>query len=126
MIGDQLKRSFIGFKAWIFSNSEEGFKRIGLRFAQRYELNNGALPCELRSFEVYEGSKKPAKQGFQRNYDDNRNFNQGERSGFRSGRSSDRNFDRPAPDKNPGRRAPQLRKKEGTGTTGEGASPEED
>lgn len=64
MIGDQLKRSFIGFKAWIFSNSEEGFKRIGLRFAQRYELYNGALPCELRSFEVYEGSKKPSKQGY--------------------------------------------------------------
>jgi putative N6-adenine-specific DNA methylase len=72
MIGDQLKQNFIGFKAWIFSNSEEGFKRIGLRFAQRYELYNGALPCELRSFEVYEGSKKQSKQGYNRGYQDDR------------------------------------------------------
>jgi len=113
MIGDQLKRSFIGFKAWIFSNSEEGFKRIGLRFAQRYELNNGALPCELRSFEVYEGSKKQAKQGFQQKYNDNRNFNPAQRNSGRSGGLGERSSGRPQPDPNRNMKSPLLRKREG-------------
>lgn len=117
MIGDQLKRSFIGFKAWIFSNSEEGFKRIGLRFAQRYELNNGALPCELRSFEVYEGSKKQAKQGFQRPYDDNRSFNRAERSSSWSDGPGERNFNRTSNDKPQGKRTRLLKKKEDSGTS---------
>lgn len=65
MIGTQLKRNFIGFKAWIISGSQEGFDNVGLRYAQRYELLNGSIPCELRSYEVYEGSKKLSKQNMQ-------------------------------------------------------------
>jgi putative N6-adenine-specific DNA methylase len=64
MIGDSLKKNFKGFKAWIFSNSEEGFKNIGLRPSQKIKLYNGPLECDLRSFELYGGSKKQAKQNF--------------------------------------------------------------
>ncbi len=62
MIGDSLKKNFIGFKAWLFSNSEDGFKNVGLRFETRYKLYNGPLECELRGFDLYEGSKKESRQ----------------------------------------------------------------
>lgn len=62
MIGDQLKKSFSGFKAWVFSSSEEGFKNIGLRPSQKIPLVNGSLECSLRLFELYDGSKKAKKQ----------------------------------------------------------------
>jgi putative N6-adenine-specific DNA methylase len=66
MIGDSLKRNFKGFKAWIFSNSEEGFKSIGLRPTQKIKLYNGTLECDLRSFDLYEGSKKQSKPQFEK------------------------------------------------------------
>ena len=62
MIGDQLKNSFAGFKAWVFSSSEEGFKKIGLRPSQKIPLYNGPLECSLRLFELYEGSRKEKNQ----------------------------------------------------------------
>ena len=62
MIGDQLKRNFQGFKAWVFSSSEEGFKSIGLKPTQKIPLVNGSLECSFRLFEVYEGSKKASNQ----------------------------------------------------------------
>jgi putative N6-adenine-specific DNA methylase len=66
MIGDSLKKNFNGFKAWVFSASEDGFKCIGLRPSQKVKLFNGPLECELRLFELYEGSKKMDKQPFER------------------------------------------------------------
>ncbi len=62
MIGDSLKKNFKGFKAWIFSSSEEGFKSIGLRPSLKIKLFNGPLECDLRRYDLYEGSKKQAKQ----------------------------------------------------------------
>ena len=62
MIGNQLKHQFQGFKAWVFSSSEEGFKNIGLKPSKKIPLYNGPLECSLRLFEVYEGSKKAGKQ----------------------------------------------------------------
>jgi len=64
MIGDNLKRNFKGFEAWIFSSSEDGFKSIGLRSTQKIKLFNGPIECDLRSFELYGGSKKQVKQEF--------------------------------------------------------------
>lgn len=64
MIGDNLKKNFKGFKAWIFSNSEEGFKNIGLRPSDKIKLYNGPMECDLRSFELYSGSKKSEKPTF--------------------------------------------------------------
>ncbi|MGF7139111.1 THUMP domain-containing class I SAM-dependent RNA methyltransferase [Roseimarinus sediminis] len=65
MIGDQLKKHFSGFKAWVFSSSEAGFKNIGLRPSQKIKMYNGPLECSFRLFELYEGSKKASKQDFQ-------------------------------------------------------------
>jgi putative N6-adenine-specific DNA methylase len=64
MIGDNLKRNFKGFNAWIFSNSEEGFKSIGLRSSQKFAIHNGPVVCDLRNFELYGGSRKQEKQSF--------------------------------------------------------------
>jgi len=60
MIGETLKKNFVGFNVWIFSNSEEGFRNIGLRFTDRIELISGSLECELRSYELYSGSRRDA------------------------------------------------------------------
>lgn len=62
MIGDKLKKDFAGFKAWVFSSSDDGFKNVGLRPGNKIKLFNGGLECSLRLFEVYEGSKKASKQ----------------------------------------------------------------
>jgi len=62
MIGDQLKRNFQGFKAWVFSSSEEGFKSIALKPTHKIPLVNGSLECSFRLFEVYEGSKKAIRE----------------------------------------------------------------
>jgi putative N6-adenine-specific DNA methylase len=62
MIGDQMKKNFSGFKAWVFSNSEEGFKKIGMRPTEKIKLNNGSLDCSLNLYEVYDGSRKINKQ----------------------------------------------------------------
>jgi putative N6-adenine-specific DNA methylase len=64
MIGDCMKKNFKGFKAWVFSNSEEGFKSIGLRSSLKIKLYNGPVECDLRSFDLYQGSKKQEKQTF--------------------------------------------------------------
>jgi putative N6-adenine-specific DNA methylase len=69
MIGDSLKNHFRGFNAWVFSSSEDGFKRIGLRFSERIKLYNGPLECEFRKYEMYDGSRKPSKnQGYRQNF----------------------------------------------------------
>lgn len=83
MIGDALKSGFSGFKAWVFSSSEDGFKNIGLRPSRKIKLYNGPLECSFRHYELYDGSKKEKKQY------GNRRTNQGE--GFKR-RSSDNNF----------------------------------
>jgi putative N6-adenine-specific DNA methylase len=64
MIGDCMKKNFKGFKAWVFSNTEEGFKSIGLRSSLKIKLYNGPVECDLRSFDMYQGSKKQEKQTF--------------------------------------------------------------
>ena len=74
MIGDSLKKNFIGFKAWIFSGSEEGFKSIGLRPSKRIKLYNGPIECDFRGFDLYEGTKKGSKQSYRK---EPSNFRQG-------------------------------------------------
>lgn len=72
MIGTSLKNNFRGINTWVISSSEEGFKSIGLKPSARIKLFNGALECELRNFEMYDGSKKASKQGEgRRSYSDN-------------------------------------------------------
>ena len=58
MIGERLKHVFSGYNAWIISNKDECFEKIGLRPKQRMKLMNGDLECEYRCYELFEGKRK--------------------------------------------------------------------
>lgn len=60
-IGNQLKKSYAGFDAWIFSNNKDAMKRIGLRPSKKYTLFNGPLECKFQKFSMYAGSHKIKK-----------------------------------------------------------------
>jgi len=57
-IGNQLKKSYSGFDAWIFSSNKEAMKKIGLRPSKKLTLFNGALDCKFQKFSMYSGSRK--------------------------------------------------------------------
>ncbi len=58
MIGERLKHVFRGFDAWIISYQTECFDKIGLKPSIKLELMNGALECEYRKYEIFDGSYK--------------------------------------------------------------------
>lgn len=89
MIGDSLKNNFKGIQAWVFSSSEDGFKSIGLKPSTKLKLFNGAIECELRSFEMYDGSRNQSNQDFRRNFDGDRSGSRGDYRG--QGRGEYRN-----------------------------------
>lgn len=55
MIGQKLKRVFVGYHAWIIGYREEYFQKIGLAPSTKLELFNGALDCELREYIIFDG-----------------------------------------------------------------------
>jgi len=57
-IGERLKHVFLGYSAWVLSYREECFDKIGLRPSVRYKLMNGALDCEFRKYEIFNGKRK--------------------------------------------------------------------
>lgn len=57
MIGDQLKKNFVGYSAWILSANKDAIKRIGLRTSERQTLYNGPLECKFHRYDMYRGSK---------------------------------------------------------------------
>ncbi len=57
-IGNQLKKSFAGYEAWIISSNKEAIKRIGLKPSAKIPLINGALECNFLRFNLYKGSRK--------------------------------------------------------------------
>ncbi len=62
MIGERLKHNYTGCKAWIIAYRTEHFNSIGLRPNSRTSLMNGALECELRSFELFDGKREEYKR----------------------------------------------------------------
>lgn len=54
-IGERLKHALIGGEAWIISYHYECFDKIGLKPSAKIPLFNGALPCELRKYEIFSG-----------------------------------------------------------------------
>ncbi|MCK9179418.1 MAG: RNA methyltransferase [Bacteroidales bacterium] len=58
MIGERLKHAFTGGEAWVLSYKEECFDSIGLKPSGRMKLFNGPLECELRKYEIFDGSYK--------------------------------------------------------------------
>lgn len=61
MIGERLKHAFTGNEAWILSYREECFDQIGLKASLKVPLFNGALECEFRKYELFEGKYKDYK-----------------------------------------------------------------
>ena len=66
LIGHQLKKSFSGFDAWVYSNSEIGFKKIGLRPSTSFEFFNSNNESSFRHFELYGGFKKETDRPFEK------------------------------------------------------------
>ena len=58
MIGERLKHAFTGNTAWILSYREECFDQIGLKATSKIPLFNGALECEFRQYEIFDGKYK--------------------------------------------------------------------
>lgn len=58
MIGRTLKFEFKGNEAWVLSYREECFAKIGLKPSVKIPLYNGALECEFRKYEMFEGKFK--------------------------------------------------------------------
>lgn len=54
-IGERLKHNFVGNDAWVLSYHDECFAKIGFRPSTRYALYNGALECEFRKYQVFDG-----------------------------------------------------------------------
>ena len=62
MIGERLKHAFTGNTAWILSYREECFDQIGLKPTAKIPLFNGALECEFRKYEIFDGKYKEFKK----------------------------------------------------------------
>ena len=61
MIGERLKHAFVGNDAWVLSYHEECFDQIGLKPSQKTPLFNGALECEFRKYQIFDGKYKEFK-----------------------------------------------------------------
>lgn len=62
LIGDKLKNVFKGYHAWIIGYRKEYFDKIHLSPSVKIPLLNGALECELREYEIFEGDYKSYRQ----------------------------------------------------------------
>ena len=58
MIGERLKHAFVGNTAWVLSYREECFEQIGLKASVKIPLFNGALECQLREYQIFDGKYK--------------------------------------------------------------------
>ena len=61
MIGERVKHAFVGNEAWVLSYREECFDQIGLKPSKKVPLFNGALECEFRKYEIFDGKYKEFK-----------------------------------------------------------------
>jgi putative N6-adenine-specific DNA methylase len=66
MIGERLKHALVGGEAWIISYHYECFDKIGLKPSAKIPLFNGALPCELRKYEIFDGRYNDFRGGDRR------------------------------------------------------------
>lgn len=75
-IGRNLKRSFAGNDAWIITHHEELFDKIGFRPSTKYALFNGALECEFRKYQIFDGKlRERREEGFDIKSEDDRKRN---------------------------------------------------
>lgn len=75
-IGRNLKQRFVGNDAWIITYHEELFDKIGFRASTRYALFNGALECEFRKYQIFDGKLRDRREeGLDIKTDDERKHN---------------------------------------------------
>ena len=55
-IGNRLKHVFKGYTAWILGYKQEHFAKIGLKPSVKIPTLNGALECEFRKYDIFEGT----------------------------------------------------------------------
>ena len=55
-IGTMLKNEFKGYNAWVISENNDLFDKIGLKPSLKYPILNGSLECELRQYVIFEGT----------------------------------------------------------------------
>lgn len=58
MIGERFKHAFTGNDAWILSYRDECFDQIGLKPSVKIPLFNGALECQFRKYQLFDGKYK--------------------------------------------------------------------
>ena len=63
MIGERLKHAFAGNDAWILSYRDECFDQIGLKASAKIRLMNGALECQFRQYQMFDGKFKAFRSG---------------------------------------------------------------
>jgi putative N6-adenine-specific DNA methylase len=56
--GDNLKKQYDGWNAWMISSNMGALKKVGLRPSRKIKLFNGSLECRLMKYEMYRGTKK--------------------------------------------------------------------
>ena len=89
MIGERLKHAFAGNDAWILSYRDECFDQIGLKPSVKIELYNGALECQFRKYQLFDGKYKAFRQE-----NEGREFKP-KRDDFRPRRASERTDRKP-------------------------------
>ena len=96
MIGERLKHAFTGNTAWILSYREECFDQIGLKPTTKIPLFNGALECEFRQYDIFDGKYKDFKKdevatpGYERRRNDSDYGRRSQQSGYRDSSRRDR------------------------------------
>ncbi len=55
-IGARFKHVFKGYTAWVLGYRQEHFDKIGLKPSAKIHTLNGALECEFRKYEIFEGT----------------------------------------------------------------------
>ncbi len=58
MIGDTLKKNWVGYDAWVLTSNMEAAKFIKLTPRPKIRLFNGALDCRFLRYELYAGSQR--------------------------------------------------------------------
>jgi putative N6-adenine-specific DNA methylase len=62
IIGERLKHVFTGYTAWVLSSKKEYFHKIGLKPSKKIQLVNGALECEFRRYDIFDGKRDDYKK----------------------------------------------------------------
>ena len=57
-LGDQMKKKYSGWTAWVLTANKEAAKYIGLKPSRKIPLFNGSLECRFLKYDLYKGTKR--------------------------------------------------------------------